>query len=96
MDPTFSFQAGWAGRDRQGQAGRDGTPSADGRWMAAGWPPDGPRMSRGWQVPAWGRCLAGWGGRRQKKTSKNPTRKRSLGKNPIKSYENMQKHMKTI
>ena len=24
-------------------------------------PPDGRRMVRGWQVPVWGRCLAGWG-----------------------------------
>ena len=41
-------QAG-PGRGRQGQAGRDGTPS-----------PDGLRMVRGWQLPVWGRCLAGW------------------------------------
>ena len=45
------------------------------RQMVAGWPPGGRRMAR----YCLGALLGRLGGRRQSKTSKNPTRKRSLG-----------------
>ena len=46
---------------RQSWAGLAGTPSAD-----------GPQMVRGWLVPVWGRCLAGYVEQAARKRSKNP------------------------
>ena len=64
-------------------SGLAGTLPPDGPQMAAGWPPDGPRMAAGCSADGWhlsGALLGRLGGRRQRKTSKNPFKQAGLGK----------------